>query len=76
MNEYRYVTSGDLDGDYANRFALRAATQLCFSLPFSTFGYTYNDIESAVKNRVGEVDIYHANHHGSAHTFYILLTMR
>jgi beta-lactamase superfamily II metal-dependent hydrolase len=34
----------------------------------SSFGYLYNDIESFVAPRVGEIDIYRANHHGSGHS--------
>jgi len=47
-----YATMGDLDGEYAT----------------SSFGYTYNDIEKVTAPRVGEVDIYRANHHGSSHS--------
>ena len=43
---------GDLDGDYDE----------------SSYGYTYNDIESVVAPRIGEIDVYHVNHHGSSHS--------
>ena len=47
-----YTTMGDLDGEFAT----------------SSFGYTYNHVEAVVAPRVGEVDIYRANHHGSSHS--------
>uniref|UniRef100_A0A7S4NAJ6 Metallo-beta-lactamase domain-containing protein n=1 Tax=Paramoeba aestuarina TaxID=180227 RepID=A0A7S4NAJ6_9EUKA len=52
FGDFSYVTCGDLDGEYAN----------------SSYGYTYNDIEAIVAPRVGEVDVYHLNHHGSGHS--------
>jgi len=52
FGDFKYATMGDLDGDYAT----------------SGFGYTYNDIESVAARRVGSVDIYRANHHGSGHS--------
>ena len=39
FGDIEYVTCGDLDGEYSS----------------SSFGYTYNDIESIVAPRVGEV---------------------
>ena len=30
--------------------------------------YTYNDVETVLAKRVGEVDIYHVDHHGSKHS--------
>ncbi len=47
-----YVTGGDTDGEYAS----------------SSYGYTYNDVESVIAPRIGEVEILHVNHHGSAHS--------
>ncbi len=32
------------------------------------FGYTYHDIELSTAPEVGDVDVYRANHHGSAHS--------
>jgi len=52
FGDLRYVTMGDLDGDYAE----------------SSYGYTYNNIEATVAPRVGKVDVYHVNHHGSGHS--------
>lgn len=49
---FRMATFGDLDGEYAS----------------SSYGYTYNDVEGAIAHRVGQVDVYRANHHGSAHS--------
>eukprot|EP00727_Mastigamoeba_balamuthi_P002295 m51a1_g12062 hypothetical protein (357) ;mRNA; f:2008-3384 len=49
---FAYGTFGDLDGQYSA----------------SAFDYTYHDIESTAAKRVGEVDVYHVNHHGSAHS--------
>eukprot|EP01095_Lingulamoeba_sp_RSL-Kostka_P000364 TRINITY_DN10579_c0_g1_i1.p1 TRINITY_DN10579_c0_g1~~TRINITY_DN10579_c0_g1_i1.p1 ORF type:complete len:530 (+),score=130.63 TRINITY_DN10579_c0_g1_i1:120-1709(+) len=48
----KYLTMGDLDGEYGK----------------SSFGYTYNHIEQAVVGRLNEIDIYHVNHHGSSHS--------
>nr|BAN40856.1 hypothetical protein [Entamoeba invadens] len=47
-----YSTSGDLDGENSK----------------SEFKYMYHNIESVYKDVVGEVDAYHANHHGSSHS--------
>jgi beta-lactamase superfamily II metal-dependent hydrolase len=47
-----YYTGGDTDGEYAT----------------SSFGYSYNDIESYIAPLVGQVELYHANHHGSGHS--------
>ncbi|MDJ0756228.1 MAG: lamin tail domain-containing protein [Ardenticatenaceae bacterium] len=47
-----YATAGDTDGEYAT----------------STFGYTYNDVETDLADRFGGVDIMRANHHGSDHS--------
>ncbi|MCB8963295.1 MAG: lamin tail domain-containing protein, partial [Ardenticatenales bacterium] len=47
-----YATSGDSDGEYAT----------------SSFGYTYNDVETDLADRFGPVDVLRANHHGSGHS--------
>ena len=47
-----YATSGDSDGEYAT----------------SSFGYTYNDVETDLADRFGGVDVLRANHHGSGHS--------
>ncbi len=47
-----YATAGDTDGQYDT----------------SGFGYSYNDIESVIADRFGDVEILHANHHGSSHS--------
>ncbi|MCP5095476.1 MAG: hypothetical protein GY943_07985, partial [Chloroflexi bacterium] len=47
-----YATSGDSDGEYDT----------------SSFGYTYNDVETDLADRFGEVDVLRANHHGSQHS--------
>jgi len=52
FGNFRYATFGDLDGEYAE----------------SSFGYTYNDAESVTAPRVGQVDVYRADHHGSGHS--------
>lgn len=52
MGNFRYATFGDLDGEYAT----------------SSYGYTYNHIEAVVAPRVGTVDVYRVNHHGSGHS--------
>lgn len=49
---YSYATAGDSDGEYAS----------------SVNGYTYNDVESLLKARMGKVETLRANHHGSAHS--------
>jgi len=50
--DFIYGTLGDLDGSY----------------DLSSNNYYYNDIENFIKNRMGEVDIYRADHHGSGHS--------
>jgi len=53
-----YATAGDSDGEYAT----------------SQWGYTYNDVETILAPRFGQVDILRANHHGSGHStnqFYV-----
>lgn len=47
-----YVTGSDTDGEYAT----------------GLYGYTYNDVESVIAPRIGQVEVLHANHHGSAHS--------
>ena len=47
-----YVTGGDTDGDYDT----------------SGYGYTYNNVESVIAPRIGQVEILHVNHHGSEHS--------
>jgi beta-lactamase superfamily II metal-dependent hydrolase len=47
-----YATAGDADGVYDT----------------STWGYTYNDVETILAPRFGQVDILRANHHGSGHS--------
>ncbi|MGZ4464486.1 MAG: MBL fold metallo-hydrolase [Nocardioides sp.] len=49
---YNYATAGDSDGEYSQ----------------SANGYTYNDVESLLKTRMGKVETLRANHHGSAHS--------
>lgn len=49
---YNYATAGDSDGEYAT----------------SVNGYTYNDVESVLKTKMGKVETLRANHHGSAHS--------
>ena len=34
----------------------------------SSFGYTYNDVETPMGKLTGEVDVLHVNHHGSSHS--------
>jgi len=47
-----YATAGDSDGEYAT----------------SEFGYTYNNVEATLAQRIGVVDVMRANHHGSGHS--------
>ncbi|MBA3534787.1 MAG: lamin tail domain-containing protein [Ardenticatenales bacterium] len=48
-----FVTGGDSGGEYAT----------------SGFGYSYNDVEAHVGNRIGhEIEVLHVNHHGSSHS--------
>lgn len=47
-----YATAGDSDGEYAT----------------SSFSYTYNDVETDLADRMGDVDVMRANHHGSQHS--------
>ncbi len=49
---YAYATAGDSDGEYTT----------------STFGYTYNDVESHLVGPMGHVETVRANHHGSSHS--------
>jgi len=50
--DFTFATFGDLDGEYSQ----------------SDYGYMYDDIEATVIKRVGEVDVYNVNHHGSSHS--------
>ena len=50
--DFSFGHFGDLDGEYSS----------------SSYGYWYNDIESCVLHRLGEVDVYNVNHHGSSHS--------
>ena len=52
FGEIDYATAGDADGEY-NR---------------SRYRYTYNDIETVMAPRFGDVEILHADHHGSSHS--------
>lgn len=52
FNKMDYVTGGDTDGEYAT----------------SSYGYTYNNIESFIAPKIGKVEIVRANHHGSGHS--------
>lgn len=49
---YAYATAGDSDGEYST----------------SVNGYTYNDVESLLRSKMGKVETLRANHHGSAHS--------
>jgi len=50
--DFTFATFGDLDGEYS----------------MSDYGYYYDDVEATVIKRVGEVDVYNVNHHGSSHS--------
>ena len=51
--KFDFVAGGDTDGEYAT----------------SSFGYSYNDIETNVASRIGQqVEVIWVNHHGSAHS--------
>ncbi len=49
---FAYATAGDSDGEYAT----------------SANSYTYNDVESLLRDKMGTVNALRANHHGSAHS--------
>ena len=49
---FTYFTGGDLDGQYN----------------VSRFGYSYNDVETPIAGRVGQLDLFQVNHHGSSHS--------
>ena len=49
---FKYFTGGDLDGTFST----------------SGWGYTYNDCETPIAEKVGEVDVMQVNHHGSSHS--------
>ena len=50
--DFTFGTFGDLDGEYSK----------------SDYNYYYDDVEATVIKRVGEVDVYNVNHHGSSHS--------
>jgi beta-lactamase superfamily II metal-dependent hydrolase len=51
--KFDFVAGGDTDGEYTT----------------SSFGYSYNDIETNVANRIDqEVEVIWVNHHGSGHS--------
>lgn len=51
--KFDFVAGGDTDGEYAT----------------SSFGYSYNDIETNVASRIDqEVEVIWVNHHGSSHS--------
>ena len=51
--KFDFVAGGDTDGEYAT----------------SSFGYSYNDVETDVAARIGQkVEVIWVNHHGSAHS--------
>jgi len=52
FGNWRYATAGDSDGEYNA----------------SSYGYTYNDIETNLVPLFGRVDTLRANHHGSGHS--------
>lgn len=53
------VTMGDLDyltaGDTDGEYA-------------TGYDYTYNDVETVIAGRIGQVELLHVNHHGSSHS--------
>lgn len=49
---FEYATAGDADGEYAT----------------SSFGYSYNDIETPLGPLFGNVETMRVNHHGSSHS--------
>ena len=52
-DKFDFISGGDTDGEYAT----------------SSFGYTYNDVESNVAARIDqEVEVIWVNHHGSSHS--------
>jgi len=51
--KFDFVAGGDTDGEYTT----------------SSFGYSYNDVETDVAARIGqEVEVIWVNHHGSSHS--------
>lgn len=51
--KFDFVAGGDTDGEYTT----------------SSYGYTYNDVETDVAARIGqEVEVIWVNHHGSSHS--------
>ncbi|HEY3357005.1 MAG TPA: hypothetical protein VGQ83_27390, partial [Polyangia bacterium] len=55
LGEFELFSGGDLSGQDAVR-------------KFGTTASSYNDIESRVAARVGDVEVYRVNHHGSDHS--------
>jgi len=47
-----YVTGGDTDGEYL----------------ISPHNYSYNNVESVIAPRIGDIEILRVNHHGSSHS--------
>ena len=55
FGDVTYITAGDMDGAYAT----------------SSFGYTYNDVETVTVKKPAltlGADVLHVNHHGSSHS--------
>lgn len=50
--DYEYATAGDTDGEYDQ----------------SSFGYSYNDVETPLGPLFGNVETMRVNHHGSSHS--------
>lgn len=51
--KFDFVSGGDTDGEYA----------------LSSWGYTYNDVETVVADRINQpVEVLAVNHHGSSHS--------
>ncbi|MCL5036242.1 MAG: MBL fold metallo-hydrolase [Chloroflexi bacterium] len=49
---FDYFIAGDLSGETIK----------------SSFGYTYNDIETSLAPQVGDIEVYKVSHHGSSHS--------
>ncbi|ELP91327.1 competence protein comec, putative, partial [Entamoeba invadens IP1] len=52
FGDFVYFTAGDLDGEDSK----------------SSYKYKYHNVESTYKTFIGQVDVYHADHHGSEHS--------
>ncbi len=50
--DYEYATAGDTDGEYST----------------SSYGYSYNDVETPLAPLFGDVETMRVNHHGSSHS--------